>query len=161
MPDWSNWVTFILGTLIALITIGGTWLAWRRRTQPLRLGLSIQPYALAGHRIGNGPTAPAQLLQLDITNVSNHPVVVTGARMRLRGEAGTRPVFNEGTGEGWIINKPIAPGAVAFVKCSGRNEPVLRRMTRITVHANGQRPVHLGRFAVRRATRALERARKY
>ncbi|MGE0209759.1 MAG: hypothetical protein AB7S42_11525 [Lysobacteraceae bacterium] len=159
MPIWSEWVTFILGALATLIAIGGAWLGWQRRRQPLRIGFSVQPYKLGGHRIGNGPPAPRELLQLDITNTGSHPLVITGARMRLRGEAGEHSVFNEATGEGWITGKPVEPGQTVFVKCSASNEGVLPRIERVSVTVHGLRPVHLGGRTVRRAVQALGVAR--
>lgn len=159
MPVWSDWVTFILGALATLIAIGGAWFGWQRRRQPLRIGFSVQPYKLGGHRIGNGPPAPRELLQLDITNIGDQPVVITGARMRLCDDAGEHPVFNEATGESWITGKPVAPGQTVFVKCSASHEDVLPRIERVSVTAHGLRPVQLSQRAVLDAMHELAAVR--
>lgn len=156
MPAWSLWVTFILATLGGALALA---MPWHRRRRVV-LGLSVQPYRLGGHVIPGLPPRPHQLLQLDITNRTDGPLVITGARMRLAGERTERPVFDEATGEGWIINQPLAPGASAFVKCSAEHEALLARIERITVYANGQRPVALPARAARAGLAKLRAARR-
>ena len=159
MPAWSEWVTFILGTATALIAIGAAALAFRRRRQRLRIGCSIQPYALGGTRIGNGPIRPRELLQLDITNVSGEVITIADVRMRLRGDKTERPVFDEATGVSWIVRKPIDPGAGVVVKCSAQNEALLDRIQCVTVYLGTGRPARLGGGAIRREARRLKRMR--
>lgn len=159
MPDWSKWVTFILGTLAVLATLLGLYNAWRWRRRRLRLAMSIQPYALAGVAMPDGRPRPTELVQLDITNMTNGPITLTGVRMQMRGDPVDRPVFNEGVGEGWIVRKPIAPGETVFVRCSHVNESTLAIIRRVIVHAGGGQPVTMGPRAIRAAQRQLARAR--
>jgi hypothetical protein len=160
VPDWSNWVTFVLKTLATLATLGAAVWGWRNRRRPLRLSFSVQPYGLAGQRIGNSAPAPSELLQLDIRNMSSGPMTLTGVRMTLVGSKVEQPVFNEGLGESWIVRKSIAPGDTVFVKCSHSNEDVLPRIRRIRVYANGIEPVTIGSRAVRRGLASLKARRK-
>lgn len=148
-------MSFLLGILATALTVGGGLLAWRHRRRHVRIGFSIQPHLLAGHAFGDGVPRPKELVQLDITNVGDGPVTLTGVRMILRGETAERPVFNEGLGESWITRKPIPTGDTVFVKCSAEHEQLLDRIARVVVYRNGGGPVSISGRRARRAHRQL------
>ena len=159
MPVWSQWVTFIVGTLVALTTLGGVAWAWRRRRAPLRLGLSVQPYAAGGLSPGNdGYVCPWECLQLDIRNASEQPVTLRAVRM-LDAAGRERPLFDDELGERWALEAPLASGQSARVVCGGQQEHTLPGITRIVVRADGGIVATLPGRAVRKAARELAATR--
>lgn len=159
VPIWSQWVTFILGAVVALATLGGLLWAWQRRCAPLRLGLSVQPYAAGGIAPGNGDyVCPWECLQLDIRNASEQTVTLRAVRMR---DAAGReqPLFADDLGERWALEAALPPGQSARVVCGGSQEHTLSAIDSIVVRADGGMLATLPGRAVRKAVRELAAVR--